>query len=290
MTSSVNPKCRAILNALFGTAVFARGRLPGNLLLGLILSGVLLPGINSVSADVIDEAAVLAAMGKPGRLAADIERDRRSKPQYVIPLLKLETGDRVVDIFAAGGYYSELLASVVGPRGEVLLHNNPGFEAWGINGLRDRFDNRNPGSITRYTSSGINLDLTPNSLDGALVVMALHDLYVVPKRYNGSEYVRTGNPANVDYFLAQVFNALKPGGRFVVVDHAAEPGTDPEVAGDLHRMSQEYAQAEVLARGFVLVDSTDALRSSTDDRTRIVFDEDIQGQTDRFVLAFEKPL
>jgi len=201
-------------------------------------------------AEAIDEAAVINAMARTGRLAADLERDQRSKPQFVIPLLDLQTGDRVVDLFGSGGYYSELLASVVGPEGEALLHNNQGFEAGGINGLHDRFDGRDPGKITRYTSSGINLDLLDNSLDGALIVMAFHDLYVIPKRYDGEKYVRTGNPANIDYFLDQVLRALKPGGRFVVVDHAAEPDADNEVAGDLHRIVEAFPKQEIEAHGF----------------------------------------
>lgn len=142
----------------------------------------------------IDEANVLAAMRHSARLVADIERDSRSRPEAIIPLLNLEPGDRVVDIFAGGRYYSELLASVVGDQGEVLLHNSPGFESWGINGLKDRFDGgRNPGRITRHTRSGINLMLESESMDGALIVMAIHDLYVIPKRYNGEQYVRLGN-------------------------------------------------------------------------------------------------
>ena len=239
-------------------------------------------------AAAIDEAAVMTAMARPGRLAADIELDGRSKPQAVIPLLNLKPGDRVVDIFGSGGYYSELLASVLGPEGETLLHNNPGFEAWGINGLRDRFDNRDPGRITRYVTSGIDLELAENSLDAALLVMALHDLYVVPTRYNGERYVPVGDPAAVGSFLDQVYRALKPGGRFVVVDHAAEPGADKGVAAELHRMAEDFARTEIEARGFRLVTSSDALRNPEDDRHRIVFDEDLQGRTDRFVLAFEK--
>ena len=74
----------------------------------------------SLSAAAIDGAAVLAAMNKQDRLPDDITRDARSQPQDVIPLLALETGDRVVDIFAGGGYYTELLASVVGRQGEAL--------------------------------------------------------------------------------------------------------------------------------------------------------------------------
>ena len=67
------------------------------------------------------------AIQKPGRLEGDIERDARSKPQAVLPLLKLEWGDRVADVFGGSGYYSELLAAVVGADGEVILQNNRAY-------------------------------------------------------------------------------------------------------------------------------------------------------------------
>jgi len=244
--------------------------------------------VSSAQAAAVDEATVLAAMAKPGRLADDIARDPRSKPEAIIPLLALQAGDRMVDIFGSGGYYSELLATVVGESGEVVLHNNPGFEAWGINGLTDRFDDRDPGNITRHTRSGINLDLAEDSLDAALVVMAFHDLYVIPKRYNGEEYVAVGNPAIVGYFLEQVYRGLKPGGRFIVVDHAGDPESDNETVADLHRIIESFARQEIEARGFRFLTSPDLLRNPNDDRSHIVFDEDIQGRTDRFVLVFEK--
>ena len=238
----------------------------------------------------IDEAEVLNAMLKEGFILNVFERDQLSKPQAVIPLLDLETGDRVVDIFAGGGYYTELLAAVVGAEGEAILHNNSGFEQWGVNGLTDRFaSGRDPGNIVRHTRSGINLDLEANSLDGALIIMAYHDLYVVPKRYNGEEYVPVGNPANTEYFLQQVFDALKPGGRFVVVDHSGDATMEHDVVADLHRIKEEFTRIEVEAAGFNFVDSTDALRNPEDDRSMIVFDLDVQGKTDRFVFAFEKP-
>ncbi len=238
----------------------------------------------------IDEAAVLAAMSKEGRLQADIARDSRSRPEAVIPLLHLEPGAKVVDIFGSGGYYSELLASVVGSEGEVWLHNNDGFEAWGINGLTDRFDSRDPGNILRHTRSGINLDLGTETLDGAIIVMALHDIYVIPKRYNGEKYVPVGRPANANYFLDQIYQALKPGSRFVVVEHAGEAAMDSEDVFDLHRMVESLARSEVESVGFQFGESSDALRNPNDDRSMIVFDSDIKGQTDRFVLSFVKPL
>jgi len=242
----------------------------------------------NMHAAAIDEAAVLAAINKSGRLADDIQRDKRSKPQAIIPLLNLQAGERAVDIFGSGGYYSELLASVLGQSGEAVLHNNPGFEAWGINGLNDRFDGRDPANITRHTRSGINLDLGEESLDAALLVMAFHDLYVIPKRYNGEEYVQVGNPANVGHFLEQVYRGLKPGGRFVVVDHAGDANSDNETVSELHRIIESFAKQEIEQRGFRFVTSSDALRNPADDRSMIVFDLPIQGKTDRFVLVFEK--
>jgi len=237
----------------------------------------------------IDEAAVLAAMEKPGRLSDDIERDQRSKPASIIPLLNLESSDYVVDIFGSGGYYSELLASVVGEDGEVFLHNNAGFEAWGINGLTDRFSNRNPGNIIHHTREGLELDLKEESIDGALIVMAIHDMYVIPKRYNGVEYVQVGEMANAQYLLQQVYFSLKPGGRFVVIDHAGDESSDNETVSELHRIIESFVRKEIEKQGFQFLSSTDSLRNSEDDRSMIVFDLDVQGRTDRFVLTFEKP-
>ena len=254
----------------------------------LLLFFVISPSL-AFSIDV-DETAVILAMKKKGRLAQDISRDSRSKPEKVIPLLRLENGDRVADIFGGGGYYSELLASIVGHQGEVILHNNDGFEAWGINALNDRFaQNRAPGNITRHTRSGINLDLESGSLDAVLIVMAFHDLYVIPKRYNGNEYVPVGEPANVAYFLKQIFLALKPGGRFVVVDHSGDSSMDLETLTDLHRIGESFARQEIESAGFLFVEFSEALRNPADDGTLIIFDLDVQGNTDRFIYAFEKP-
>ena len=254
----------------------------------LVLVSAVLSGASVLAAE-IDSAAVRTAMSEEGRLPDDLARDSRSKPEAVIPLLHIEAGATVVDIFGSGGYYSELLASVVGAEGEVWLHNNDGFEAWGINGLRDRFDKRDLGNINRHTRSGINLDLGEETMDAAIIVMALHDIYVIPKRYNGEEYVSVGSPANATYFLEQIYTALKPGSRFVVVEHAGDASMESEEVFDLHRMIEVRARNEVENVGFHFIESSDALRNPKDDRSMIVFDSDIKGQTDRFVLSFEKP-
>ena len=232
-------------------------------------------------------------MRMPGRLTADTERDQRSKPDQVIPFLQLQPGARVVDLFGSGGYYSELLAGVVGERGEVLLHNNRGFRAWGINILNDRF------SSSRFNGGGFNnltqhdreieaLDLGVGMLDAALLVMAFHDLYVVPSRYNGEKYVAVGPPADVEHFMGQVHRALKPGARFVIVDHRA--GIDMGLADalELHRIHDAFTISELERFGFRYITSSDALANAADDHSMIVFDPDVKGITDRFVLVFER--
>ena len=114
----------------------------------------------------IDESSVLAAMQQPARLASDVERDVRSQPHKIIPLLNLAKGDRVIDIFGSGGYYSDLLARLLTEEGAAILHNNQGFEQWGSNILQDRYANGMPDNVVVHTRSGINLDLEPGRPQG----------------------------------------------------------------------------------------------------------------------------
>lgn len=247
------------------------------------------PAAPTIASESVTRSAV-EAISKPGRLKQDLERDQRSKPESILPLLNLQQGDRVVDIFGSGGYYSELLASIVGPTGQVLLHNNRGFKAWGINILNERFQNRSIPNLTQHVREIADLDLGSMRLDGVLLVMAFHDLYVVPSRYNGEKYVPVGEPADVDHFMRQILTSLKPGARFVVVDHAGEPDQALNEVLELHRIHEHFAKAAIESYGFEFLQSSDALRNPQDDRSMIVFDSDIKGRTDRFVLVFQKPV
>jgi len=228
-------------------------------------------------------------MARPGRIQSDLERDKRSKPELIIPFLNLNPGDRVVDLFGSGGYYSELLASVVGEQGQVLLHNNRGFKAWGINILNDRFQGRSVDNVIQYDREIADLDLGNEKLNAAIMVMAYHDMYVVPTRYNGEEYVPIGPPADVKHLMQQIFHSLIPGSRFVVIDHAAGIETTMADALELHRIHESFAKSAIESYGFRYITSSDVLRNPHDDHSMIVFDSDIKGKTDRFVLVFEKP-
>jgi len=127
-----------------------------------------------------------------------------------------------------------------------------------------------------------NLGLTANSLDGALIVMSYHDLF-----YDDAEggWPKIDNVAFVDQIVA----ALKPGGRFLIVDHSAKADSGVSDSKALHRIEEQYALAELKARGLQWVGAIDVLRNKADDRTKSVFDPAIKGRTDRFVHVYQKP-
>jgi predicted methyltransferase len=86
-----------------------------------------------------------------------------------------------------------------------------------------------------------------------------------------------------------VFEALKPGGTYFILDHATEAGAGTSETASLHRIDPETVKREVLAAGFVFVGSSNLLRQSSDPHTAKVFDPAIRGRTDQFILKFRKP-
>ena len=85
-----------------------------------------------------------------------------------------------------------------------------------------------------------------------------------------------------------VFESLKPGGTYFIVDHAANAGTTDAQITDLHRIDKAVVIREVEAAGFKLVGESDALHRSADDHSKPVFDKSVQGHTDQFMLKFRK--
>jgi len=96
-------------------------------------------------------------------------------------------------------------------------------------------------------------------------------------------------PADVAALNKRFFDALKPGGVFIVIDHAAAPGSGLRDTETLHRIDPIRMQTEIEAAGFVLEVQSDVLRNLADDHTLAVFDPSIRGRTDQVELRFRKP-
>jgi predicted methyltransferase len=235
-----------------------------------------LPAAAAPAAGSIYQQAVAAA----GRSDKDRDRDQRDKPAEVLALAGFGPGMRVADVFGGGGYYSEILAHVVGPTGKVLLVNNPPYAAYAGEDLAARFKDGRLAEIERLIVPSDDLKLGEARLDGALLVMSYHDLYFS----DAKQFPRI----DAGQFLEQLRRALKPGATLLIVDHAAAAGSGNAPAQTLHRIDESFAIRDIESHGFRLVRKYDGLRNPADDHTKLVFDPAVRGHTDRFVHLYAR--
>jgi predicted methyltransferase len=224
-------------------------------------------------------AAALASETRPeGDLAADASR----KPAAVLEFLGIGPGDIVLEMWGAGGYYTELLSNVVGPTGKVIAHNNtPSLNFAGEAHANRHADNRLP-NVELLLAENNQLALDESRFDAITIILNYHDLYWVSEQYG---WVAIDVPP----FLAELYKGLKPGGVLGVVDHHAEPGSPAEMGNTLHRIDSAIVIADLEAAGFVLDGQSDMLLSGADNYNKNVFDPAVRGKTDRFLMRFRKP-
>ena len=246
-----------------------------------LLAAALVFASSSAMPAFVDADQIDTAIANDHRTDADRKRDARDHPKIILGLLDLEPGQAVVDLFAGGGYYSELMAGVVGPQGTVILQNNYGFAKWVDKYLQERYIDSEVQPITVLRSEVEDLMLEPSSLDAAIMSMCYHDLYYYDPE---AGFRHTDIPA----FFSQLHTALKPGGKLLVIDHAAADGSGSSLTHDLHRVDEEYAKQDIESNGFQLVATSDVLRNPDDPRTAKPFDPSIYKKTDRFIMLFER--
>jgi len=229
------------------------------------------------AADIYDDA-----VQHSGRTADDQKRDALDHPTEILRLAHLKPGMRVADFLAGDGYYSELLSYIVGPKGHVLLINNPPFDRWANNAWEGRIAHNRLPNVEHQTVDLNHLELADGSLDALLLIKVYHDLYWVDADKKNWPTVDT--PAVLD----KLVKTLKPGGTLLIVDHSSKPGAGTSDASSLHRIDEAYALHDFESRGLKLVAKSDALRRPDDARTQVSYKEPILGKTDRFVLVFRK--
>jgi predicted methyltransferase len=246
------------------------------LLLGALLS--LAAGIAlSASPDIYD-----AAVAHAGRSSDDLKRDPIDHPAELLRLAGIKPGMQVADFMAADGYFSELTSYVVGPKGHVLLLNNPTWDYWSGNHWKERIAGRLP-NVEHRTIDAEHLDVPDRSLDAVLLIKAYHDFYAIDE-----DPVAKWPRFDVGRVVGELARVLKPGGVLLLVDHSAKPGTGTSAATPLHRIDESYTRQEFEKHGFTLFRSSDVLRRPDDPRDAISYKGPMVGKTDRFVLVFRK--
>lgn len=223
-------------------------------------------------------ANITAAVASPARPAEDSARDAARHPGEILAFAGVKPGDTVVDFIMGGGYFTRILSGAVGGSGTVYAYQPAEFIQFqakygeNLKAVSAALPNARP-----LDGRLVALDL-PDNLDLVFTVQNYHDLHLKPFP------VATAATVN-----AEVFKSLKPGGVFLIVDHAAASGSGITAADSLHRIDVAAVKAEVEAAGFKLEAESPLLRDAADPHTASVFDPAIRGKTDQFILKFRKP-
>ncbi|MGE0786282.1 MAG: class I SAM-dependent methyltransferase [Sandaracinaceae bacterium] len=231
-------------------------------------------------ASVEPSAAVAAAVADPARLEEDRAIDEGRQPGQVLTFFGIEPGASVADLFAGGGYTTELIARTVGPEGHVIAQNNAFvMDRFARGPLEARL--ARPGLenvVSVQTEFDAPLPADAHDLDAVIFILAYHDTVWMN--------------ADRDAMNRQIFDALRPGGVYGIVDHDAAEGHGVDDVQTLHRIERDVLVREVLRAGFVLDGELDALTRADDAHDWNASPRSAgerRGESDRFTLRFIRP-
>jgi predicted methyltransferase len=249
----------------------------------LSVVGVLLAAAVCVAATPSSIAipdSIRAIVAAPDRAEADRALDGGRHPAEMLAFFGIAPGMRVAELGAGGGYTSELLARAVGPTGVVYAQNSKL--------ILDRFAEK-PWSERLAKPVMKNVERVDREFDAPLPPQARDlDAVFIVLFYHDTVWMK----ADRAVMNRAVFDALKPGGIYAVIDHSARPGSGLADVETFHRIDEQALRAEIEKAGFQLAKESDFLRNPADprdwnDSPRAAGDR--RGTSDRFVLEFVKP-
>ena len=207
----------------------------------------------------------------------------QSKQSELIRFARLDAGSIVIDVYPGDGDWTRLFSETVGSEGRIYsfvpaevahLKNDP------VGLMRALAKEPGRANVEAVSTDLVAMPEVTQPADVVWLHLFYHDLHTALMQKKG---------ATAAQFNRAVYERLKPGGAYVIVDHAAAVGAGTGDAQSLHRIEPASVRAEVEAAGFVL-DAVSTLLANKDDSHSIkVFDPSIKGETDRFAYRFVKP-
>ena len=237
----------------------------------------------------LTQQQIQAVLSDQDRPAEDSKRDKARRPEKVLAFSEVAAGNHVLDLFAGGGWYTELLAKSVGETGKVYAQNDQVIWRFAEKGITDRTKNNRLSNVVRFDNMPIvDMTIPDESVDIAFIALNYHDLFFTHTTQDGKKVQLREDIVDYKAALATIKKALKQDGIFVVIDHTATSGSGYDIANTLHRIDPNIVKFQLEEAGFTLIEEANYLRNPTDDLSKSVFSPDIRGKTDRFIYKFAK--
>jgi predicted methyltransferase len=247
----------------------------------LFMAGAALLASSAIVLAAAPTARMKAAVADSNRPAADTARDENRKPADMLAFAGIGPGKVVVDLLPGGGYFTRIFAKAVEPGGRVYAYFGTQYDARLKTQGKDP-DNQFADLKQTYKNLGVihgplTQFVTPVPVDVVWTSQNYHDMH--NKAYN----------MDVNEVNKAIYKSLKPGGYYVIIDHKAAESAGDDVTETLHRIKDSTTKKEVEAAGFKLVAEGHDLNFPGDDGTKRVFEADVKGKTNQFMLKFQKP-
>jgi predicted methyltransferase len=253
--------CAPNLGERLGSRGFPGEETMKKIFLGAALFALALGGA-AIAADM--PSYVTNAVADSTRPKIDTDRDALRLPAQTLAFAGVKPGMVVGELFPGGGYFTRQLSDIVGPAGHIYSIENLKWD---------------DGSDEKMAATRKNVSIQIDKF-GDFTFPQKIDLFWITQNYHDLHIAKYG-VVDMAAFNKHVYDSLKPGGIYFILDHQANPGTTLDQIAVLHRIEKAQVIAEVTAAGFKLVGEGDALHRATDDHTKPIFDKSVQGHTDQ---------
>lgn len=226
------------------------------------------------------QKALDSALADPKRKEQADASDARRKPGTLIALSGVSPGDKVLDLIPGNGYWTRIFSKIVGPGGKVYAVWPQAYArtaTGNVQQLREMAADKYYGNIVVEVQPSTTLT-APEPVDLVWTSQNFHDY--------PDEFMGKGDPSAL---ARDAFKILRPGGTFMIVDHAAKPGRGLADTDTLHRVDPAAVRKIVEGAGFRFAGESNALNNPQDPLDIAVFDRSIRGHTSQFAFKFVKP-
>lgn len=241
-------------------------------------------------------AYITAAVADATRPAADTARDVNRKPAEVLAFSGVKPGDRVGELIPGRGYFTKVFCKVVGDAGHVYAvgirpQMRPGAGAApsdmpGAAGMAAAGAPPAAPAPAAPTSGTPCTNVTSSTVAPAEFALPVGlDLVWTSENYH--DLASPNFAMDLAAFNKTIFDALKPGGVYMVEDHAAAAGSGTSATSTLHRIDKAAVIANATAAGFRLEAESALLANPADDHAAP--SRQLDGKSDKFLLKFRKP-